>query len=84
MKPVLGLPFHPGYLAIKKINTINKHRSKIVRNRVFDYHLSPDLAIENTVSSDFLSVFIDCQERFRLPPIRCAFDLVNVSHKISC
>ena len=35
---------------------IDKCRSKIVRNRVFDCHLSPDwrqMAIKNTVSSDF-------------------------------
>ena len=39
------------------------HRSKIIRNRVFDCHLSPDrrqMAIENTISSDFSSLFIDC------------------------
>ena len=29
------------------------------------------MAIENTVSSVFLSAFVDCKERFRLPPIRC-------------
>ena len=35
---------------------IDKCRSKIVRNRVFDCHLSPfgrQMAIKNTVSSDF-------------------------------
>ena len=35
---------------------IDKCRSKIVRNRVFDCHLSPNwrqMAIKNTVSSDF-------------------------------
>ena len=29
------------------------------------------MAIEDTVSSVFLFAFIDCKERFRLPPIRC-------------
>ena len=28
------------------------------------------MTIENTVSSDFCSTFVDCKERFRLPPIR--------------
>ena len=28
------------------------------------------MAIENTVSSDLSSAFVNCQERFRLPPIR--------------
>ena len=40
----------------KNINTIDERRSKIVKNRVFERHLLPDLrlmAIENTVSSDF-------------------------------
>ena len=42
--------------AIENVNTIDAVRSKIVRNRVFDCHLSPDwrqMAIDNTVSSDF-------------------------------
>ena len=40
---------------IENINTIDEHRSKIIRNRVFDCCLSSDwrqMAIENTVSSD--------------------------------
>ena len=44
------------FITIENVNTINKHRSKIVRNRVFDCHLSPvwrQMAIENTVTSDF-------------------------------
>ena len=43
-------------MAIKNVNTINERRSKIVRNRVFDCHFSPDwrqMTIENTVSSVF-------------------------------
>ena len=58
-------------MAIDNVSTIDDRRSKFVRNRVFFYcHLSPNLqqmAIENTVSSDFdplssnvKSVF-DCQ-----------------------
>ena len=46
---------------------------KIIRNRVFTCHLSPDwqqMAIKNTVSSDILSAFFDCKEHFRLRPIR--------------
>ena len=40
---------------------------KIIRNRVFICHLSSDwrqMTIENTVSSIFLSVFVDCYECF--------------------
>ena len=36
--------------------------------------LSPNrrqMTIENTVSIDFWSAFVDCLERFRLPPTRC-------------
>ena len=39
----------------KKVNTIDERRSKIVRDRVFDCHLSPEwrqTAIVNIVSSD--------------------------------
>ena len=38
--------------------------------------LSPDwrqMVIENTVSSDFWSVFVDGLEHFRLPPTRCDY-----------
>ena len=41
---------------IENVNTIDERRSKIVKNRVFDCHLSPgwrQMAIENTTSSDF-------------------------------
>ena len=47
---------HTGYAAIVNVNTIDERRSKIVRNRVFDCHLSsdwPQMAKENTVSSYF-------------------------------
>ena len=40
--------------AIEYVNVIDEHRSKIVINRVFDCHLSPDwrqMAIQNTVST---------------------------------
>ena len=43
-------------IKIENVNTIDERRSKIVRDRVFDYHMSPDcqqMAIENTVYSDF-------------------------------
>ena len=33
---------HTGKAAIENINTIEEHRWKIVRKRVFDWHLSPD------------------------------------------
>ena len=29
------------------------------------------MAIENTVSSDILAAFVDCEESFQLPPIQC-------------
>ena len=32
---------HYGETAIENVNTIDDNRSKTVRNRVFDYHLSP-------------------------------------------
>ena len=60
----------------RKRHYIDECGSKIVRNRVFDCLLSSDwrqMAIENTVSSDFLSAFVDSYERFRLPPTRCVF-----------
>ena len=46
------------YAAFEHVNTIDERGLKIVRNRVFDCHLSPDwrqMAIENTVSSNFRS-----------------------------
>ena len=48
---------HTGQAAIENVNTIDERRSKLVRNRVFDCHLSPvwrQMAIKSTVSSDFL------------------------------
>ena len=47
----------------KTLRAISECRSKTVRNRVFDCHFAPDwpqVAIENTVSIFFLSVFVDC------------------------
>ena len=41
---------------MENVNTIDERGSKIVKNRVFDCHLSPDwrqMTIENTISSDF-------------------------------
>ena len=63
---------HTAQVAIKNINTIKESRSKICRNRVFDCRLSTNLlqmVIDNTVSSDLLSAFIDCTEHFQLPLI---------------
>ena len=56
------MPVHAVQAAIENVNTIGERSSKIVRNRVFDCQLSPDLrqmAIDNTVYSDFLSEFVD-------------------------
>ena len=64
---------HLGWAAIENVNTIDEWYIKIVKNRVFDCHLSPDwrqMAIENTVSIEFRSKFLDCLKRFRLPPTR--------------
>ena len=50
---------YTGLAAIESLNTIDERRSKIVRNIVFDCHLSPgwrQMAIENTVSSIFFCV----------------------------
>ena len=47
---------HNGEAAIESANTIDERRSKIVRNRVLECHLSPigrQMAIKNTASSDF-------------------------------
>ena len=48
--------FTPLLAAIENANTIEERISKIVRNKVFDCHLSPhwrQMAIENTASIDF-------------------------------
>ena len=49
-------PYPHREAAIEIVNTIDERRSKIVRNRVFDCHLSPDwrqMTTEYTVSNDF-------------------------------
>ena len=46
----------------KTFLTIDERAPKITRNSVFDCHLSPvgrQMAIENSVSNDFLSTFVD-------------------------
>ena len=46
----------PGRRQSKTLSTIDERGSKINRNSVFDFHLSPawrQMAIENTVSIDF-------------------------------
>ena len=52
----------PDRLQSKKLSTIDKRRSKINRNSVLDCHLSPvgrQMTIENTVSIDLWSMFLD-------------------------
>ena len=47
---------------ITPLSTIDERGSKINRNNVFDCYLSPvwrQMAIENTVSIDLLSTFLD-------------------------
>ena len=58
----------------KRLSTINKLWSKIDRNSVFDSHLLSDwrqMAIENSVSNNFLSTFLDSIGIFdcRLPGV---------------
>ena len=51
----------PERLQSKMHLTIDKYVSKIASNSVFDCHLSPDwrqMAIENSLSNDFLSMFV--------------------------
>ena len=55
----------PGRRQSKTLFTIDKRGSKIVRNSVFDCHLSPfgrQMTIENSVSYDFLSMFVNSIE----------------------
>ena len=53
----------PGRRRLKTLSTIDTERgSKIDRNSVFDCHLSPvgrQMAIENTVSINYCSTFLD-------------------------
>ena len=51
----------------KTFLTIDKRGTKIVRNRVFDCHVSPigwQMAIKNSVSNDFWSTFVDSIDFF--------------------
>ena len=51
----------------RKLSTIDECRSKIDRNSVFDCHLSPvgrQMTIENTVSIDLWSMFLDSIDIF--------------------
>ena len=64
----------PGRRQSKTLSTIDERASKIDRNSVFDCDLSPawrQMAIENTVSFDFLSTFLDSIGVFdcRLPGV---------------
>ena len=56
------LLLHTEYVAIENVNTIYEHRSEVRQQ----------MAIKNTVSSDFWSVFVD---HFWLSPIWCVLDL---------
>ena len=64
----------PGRRQSKTLSTIDERGSNIDRNSVFDCHLSQvgrQMAIENTVSIDFLSTFLDSIGVFdcRLPGV---------------
>ena len=64
----------PGRWQSKTVITIDKNGSKIAGNSVFDCYLSPvrrQMAIENSVSNDFLSTFVDSIDVFdyRLPGV---------------
>ena len=60
----------------KALLTIDERGSKTARNSVLDCHLSPvwrQMAIENSVSNDFLSTFFDIINVFDcpLPCVEC-------------
>ena len=70
-----SLPYPvPGRQQSKTLLTIHKRGSKMARNNVFNCHLSPvgrQMAIENSVSNDFRSMFVDSIDVFdcRLPGV---------------
>ena len=82
--------FIPDRRQSKTLLTIVEHGSKLVRNSVFHFHLSPvgrQMAIEISVSNYFLSTFVynidvyDCRLWLRLSPftivaIRCDIDSI--------
>ena len=55
-------------MAIENVNTIGEWRSKIVRNRVFDCHLSPN-ADKWQLKTLLLAIFYPC-----LPIVNSVFD----------
>ena len=62
-----------GYVAIENVNAINEFRSKSLETEFLIAFCRPTgdkLHLKNTVSSEFWSMFVDCYERFRLPPTR--------------
>ena len=69
---------------VKNVNVIDRRRSKIIRNRVFDCHLSPDwrqMAIESTVSSVFYwcSSIVKSVFHCRLPDVLMAEGSIMVN-----
>ena len=77
---ILALYITPGRRQSKTLSTIDELGSKIDRNSVFDCHLSPEgrhMAIENTVSIDFRSTFLDSSGVFdcRLPDVYMVYAL---------
>ena len=67
-------PITAGRRQAKTLFAIDKRGSNIDRNSVFDCHLSPvgrHMTIENSVSNDFLSTFVDSIDVFdcRLPGV---------------
>ena len=63
-------------MAIENANTIDERRSKIVRNIVFDCHLSTDwrqMAIKNTVYIDFDPLSMNVKRGFDC----CIYTLFN-------
>ena len=56
------LDYHTGLAAIETLLINDERGSKIVRNGVFNCHLSPigrQMAIKNSVSNGFLSTCVD-------------------------
>ena len=73
--------FHTGYAAIENVNSIDECRSKIVGNRVFDCHLSPDFSIAmcrptgDKRQAIKISVKIECLIRFLCNRLQYDFKL---------
>ena len=83
----LGFVITPDRGQSKMLLTINEQGSKIVRNRVFDCHLSPfrrQMSTENSVSNDFLSTFVDSINVFDYHLIVKSYWTVKLINRSNC